>query len=357
MTALDNDLRYSNAHRVRDGVHTIRIVRRDGSVVAEWPEANLQSIMFELNAPGSARITFPIDSERGQILRLVDDEIQILRNGELLWWGVPWRLSGNNEMSLECEGLKSYFNTRYLTYTSLEYEDMEQFSIAFNLVSHAQGQTIYSDLNITAANWTPSGKNRYRLYRRADHPNILQLLEEFHDLKDGFDTSIESDLAGNRVWTPHFPQKGSFKGGQRLEWGRNVIGIKNYSEDGLYMARQVYVTGGTSGDVRFEANGLATGLDLDDVMTTMIISDGQTLDVDWLQDRVDEELANRTKPLVQPQLVVSNDPTSLIDGVEVGDTVPVKVKIGRVQLEGNYRIRALTYYPNQVCDVQLEEAA
>lgn len=357
VTAVDNNLRYNEAHRVRDGAHSIRVVRRDGSVIFDWPEASLESINWRLNEPGTASIGFPGNSERGKQLKLVDNEIQILRNGQLLWWGVPWRINGVWSMKVECEGLLSYFNSRYLTYTSLEYENLEQFSIAWNLLSHAQTQTAYSDLNITAFAWTPSGKTRYRLYRRDEHPNIMSLLSEFPELRDGFDYDIEYDIAGTRKWRPYFPSKGSYRPSQALIWGRNVIGIKSYSEDGLNMARQVYVTGGTAGDVRFEQNDIADGLNIDDVMLTAIISDGQTLDVDWLQDRVQEELANRSTPLYRQTLLVTNDPTSFLDGASVGDTVDVSVEYGRISILGEHRITSITYYPNQTCDVELEPAA
>lgn len=349
--------RHGADYRGRRGIHEIKIVNRNGSLVDSWPESSLESITWELNEPGSARIKFPINSERSRLLRLVNTELQVWRRGGLWWWGVPWRIAGSgSSLTLECEGLLSYFNSRYLTNTSLEYSNLEQFMIAWNLLSYAQ-QGTGKDLNITAWPWVASGVNRYRLYKRDEHPSIFSQIQEFPDIDRGFDYEIVAQADGQRLWRPYYPRKGTDHNNILLETGGNIIGVIEYAEDALDMAQQVYVTGGISGDIKFEANYTDPTHDPNDVLLQAIISDGTTLDVDWLGDKAKEEVERRRTPKIIPGLKVRNNPSKLVDLLKTGDRVPIYLDSGRVQIDGMYRIERIVYYPNETMDLHFSEYA
>lgn len=327
-----------------DGPFRIWIVERNGAQVEEFSAAALDELAWVLNEPGHARIKFKTDDPRALALQLVKREIQVRRDGGIWWWGVPWRLAGDHkELSLECEGLLSYFYKRFITYTSLDYTSLEQRVIAWNLLSHAQTGTDMG-LNITAASFTGTTHVRSRRYDRELHQNIYDLLTEFPTLDNGFDYDIVYGPGGLREWTPYHPQKGTVRNDLLLEWGSNIVAY-TYSEDAMNIANEVYVTGGASGEVRFEQNYTDTAFAAEYGIMQDIVADGQQQDIAWLLDRAKQEVNERKRPLIIPEVTVINEPVDVLGQAQTGDVLPVRIHHGRTRVSGLYRIQSKTWMP------------
>jgi hypothetical protein len=323
--------------------YRIMVVDRNGFPKVELDLAYVDHVTWELNAPGEMVFKNPIiDPKVATYPRLLIDEVQLWVDDELSWWGVPWREAQDvQNVEFTCHGLLSYFTKRFITYTSLLYTSLEQLTIAANLVSHGQtgaNMPLFIDID----SYTPSGHVRSRDYKREDHANILDLLNEFPTLDDGFDFEIEVDGTGNRVWTPYYPVKGYYKPNLVLEWGRN---INNYSVNGdaVDLATQVYVTGGTAGDVKFEQNHEDEDASAIYGRMQAIVADGSQNDVGWLLERAEKEVDTRKEPAEIPEVTAVNVPIQLLGVVKTGDVVPLRIRNGRTQVSGDYRVVKITW--------------
>jgi hypothetical protein len=102
--------------------YAVRIVERNGTVVRTMDKTSVQRVVDELNGPGEVEFTFPkfdpIDG-LGQYaaLQTLQREVQILRNGVVIAWGVPLRKSGGSsraDMTVAAPGVAWHFNRRTL---------------------------------------------------------------------------------------------------------------------------------------------------------------------------------------------------------------------------------------------------
>lgn len=323
--------------------YQVFVTDRSGVPYVEIDSAILETVRWQLNAAGTCTFKAPIlDPKVVTYPRLGEDEIQIRNETKLLWQGVPWRERQDHVFSsFECEGLLSYFTKRFITYTSLDYTSLDQFAIGLNLISHAQTGP-NKDLNIDAATVGPSGKVRSRRYDRESHPNILDLLNEFPTLDDGFDFEIVVQQDGRREFTPYFPKKSNFRPNFVLEFGRN-IGTFGNSVDATQLATEVYVTGGSNGPTKFEENFEDVAASSKYGVMTAIVSEGSQQDVTWLLDRAIAEVDQRNAPQSTPEITAINVPIVLLGVLQPGDVVPIRVKRGRVDIDGDYRILAIEW--------------
>lgn len=321
----------------------ILVVNRLGVPYVELDAATLHTVRWELNGIGSCTFENPIEDPKVKTYpRLLEDEIQIRLDTDLVWQGVPWRETADDyRVSFECQGLLSYFTKRFITYTSLEYTSLEQFSIAWNLMSHAQTGT-NMDLNIEPSDYSPSGKIRSRRYDRSEHGNILDLLAEFPTLEDGFDFDIVVFDDGRREWTPYYPRKGIARPNYVLEFGKNITRF-SVNKDAVDLISQAYVTGGTSGEVKFEENYEDTAASAKYGVMTGIISEGSQNDVDWLLERAQREVNTRKTAKITPDVTVVNVPVVLLGVLNTGDSIPVWIHKGRTEIDSMFRIQAIDW--------------
>lgn len=311
--------------------------------------AEVQQITWVLNQPGSATVLFDPLADNADQVKLEQREMQIWFDDDLAWWGIPWRDSGDlNQVTVGCDGLLSWFQHRFVDRTSLLYTSIDQLSIAWNLLTYAQNESVdpYRDLNIDAAAYAPSGTIRSRNYLRSDHAAIFDLLQEFPTLSDGFDFDIVTTSSGQRLWTPYYPKKGTTKSNLKIiiteDRMRNADTV-TFQSDATSILTDTYVTGGTSGDVRFEAHvqdlaAMALFRDMQGVIT-----DGNQMDVTWLQEKGEYELGLRNHAIRSPSISV---PKEMFGLVSVGDSIPVSIDYGYWQLpEADFRIGQIDWTP------------
>jgi hypothetical protein len=275
------------------------------------------------------------------------DEIQIWEEDQLLWWGILESLSMNKStLGVKCAGLLAYMFKRFVTNASLTYTSIDQFLIAWNLFLVAQTGAD-KDFNIDNATYANSGKTRSRFYDRAEHANMFDLLQEFPKLELGFDFEIEIDGTGQRLFHPYHPQKGSFKGAFPFEWGVNIDDFEGI-EDFVEMANLAYATGGTSGDVKFEANYRDNAAAARDGEMQTIISEGSQSDVTELSEIAQKEVERRKDPVKLPTITTyARVPTDLLMNVFTGDTVQTRIDHGRAQFMDVLRVNKKTWKPSE----------
>lgn len=335
---------------------TLVVCDRSGVPFCELPRAQLDSVQWRLNDVGSASFTMsPLDELASQIL-LYKRELQVWYDGQVRWQGPLMDIQGDPEqMEVSAESLETYFQDRYVDDATLTYTNIDQLSIAWNLVNFAQTGTNRS-FNIVSSGFGASGVNRLREYKRNDHANILDLLKEFPELNSGFDWAIIPLSDGQRQFTPYYPKRGTAKPNHALEWGKNIKTFR-YVESTVDMANQVYATGGTNGDVKFEQNYMDAAAAAEYGVKQAFVSDATQKDVNWLLARATREVAQRKAPIVTPDLtLIRTVDLDLLFQVEVGDTVPVYIDHGRYQISGDYRITSITWNPDQTLSLVVDKA-
>lgn len=331
---------------------SVVLVDKYGGTIATLESAVVQEVVWKLNQPDTAQFTIPTLSPEAMYLALMKTEVQIWIGNVLYFWGIPVTLQGNHQsLSIGCEGLLAWFKYRFITNTSYVYTSIDQMSIAGNLVASLQTGTNMSK-NIGVASFTPSGVTRSRQYNLQDHAMLLDLLNEFPTLNNGFDFSIEITPT-TRLFTPWYPRKGSLKPNYTLEWGKNIQNF-TYSEDGTKTATLAYCTGGTSGGTKFENHYEDTAASNNyDVLQT-VFSDGNEQDTSWLLAKAIQEVNGRNHPTITPVVTAVQSPDVLLGNLIVGDSVPVYINCGRVYVPGlTYRIVQAKWTPDGLINYSL----
>lgn len=346
------------------------VTERDGTRIAPLPEANLESITWDLNDVGTAQFSIDPLSEGASEIEGIMREIQIWMDGELQWWGVPWGLTGGPaSINVSCEGLLSLFNKRFVDRTSLLYTSLEQFTIAWNLLLYAQSEAVeaHRDFNIDLTSpFVPSGVVRSRNYKREEHKCILDLVKEFdgRTLLNGFDFEIRHTGDGGRFFTPYYPRKGQLVPNASIEWdseGDRNIADFSWTEDFLPVCTLAYVTGGSvstgSVSIRKEGKYEDTAWSAYWGQMQSVISEGTQLDEEWLDDRAQQEVDSRKEPAVNFALTsaIAVDGLQLGD-VVVGDWLPVNVDHGRIQIPNVLeRVHQVKWNANDTLDFTFGE--
>lgn len=314
--------------------------------------ATVTDITWVNNQPGSANFSMHPLAKNAKQVKCEEREIQIWFDDDLIWWGVPWRANGDlNRVTIGCDGLMSWFMHRFVDRMSLLYTSIDQLTIAWNLLTYAQNEAVDPgrDLNINAAAFAPSGHTRSRNYERNNHTAIFDLLQEFPTLSDGFDFDIVVDGTGSRLWTPYYPKRGTVHSNLKLivteERSRGVQSF-GYQEDATSILNDVYVTGGTSGDVRFEAHVQDIPSMSSDVKDMQgVISMGDQKDVTWLQERGEKEISIRNHSQKLPAIGVD---LAYFGILWPGDQIPLLVDYGFYQINDLYRIDSVQWTPTSL---------
>lgn len=333
------------------------VTERDGTKIAPLPEANLETITWELNKEGSASLKIDPLSRGARQIEGIRTEIQFWLDGDLEQWTVPWGLNGKSaEITVTTEGLFSLFNKRFVDRMSMLYTSIDQVLIAWDLINYAQSESVEAnrDLNIDAVSpLVPSGVPRSRNYKREEHKCILDLILEFDRMKlnGGFDFEIAFTEDGARFYKPYYPMKGEPKPNFAIEWdseGERNISDFTWGENFLPLITLAYATGGTvtAGGISIKKEGKYEDVDASAYWGQMqgIVSEGSQLDEDWLDDRAQQIVETKSMPEVVTQITSAIDvDRNAVKGLQVGDWIPVRIDHGRIQVQNWQRISKKVY--------------
>lgn len=295
---------------------------------------------------GSGSFTYnPLDVSD---IKLVAREIQFWLDGKLRWWGIPRRRSGSpDSLTVECEGIEGHLHDRIVDDGSITFTAADQIAIWHDLIAFAQSEATQPNRNLNYAfsAYALSGVLRSRIYDRNDHKDILELIKEFPTLSNGFEWELQIFEDGRRWWTPYYPRKGSVIADHELYWenGGEVANIATfaYNEDAVNIGTHGYITGGSSGDVKFEQNFEDVAASAEYGLRQFVISDSDQMDVGWLLEEVTEAVDERKVPIMVPAVTIpryGSDGEDMLDVFTPGDTAVCHIDHGDIQQNGNYRI-------------------
>ena len=223
-------------------------------------------------------------------------------------------------------------------------QDMTSW-IVKEIIQYGQGRWVSfnhgkTDLNIDP-DCPPSGVLLDRTYQMADHAGLLESMLEFTQIRGGCDISEEFTPTQRKIVT-HYPEKGTYRRDLPLEYDANVSEFTD-SFDGNVAANQVVIVGFGDGPDREEGgatttSAFATSLELDEAAPT-----GTGV------ERLDELAAERLRLVQNPSVLeVETNPekaSRLVGFLRTGDRHPVWIDRGAAQVDGDYRIAAISLDP------------
>lgn len=327
----------------------IWVVDRQGNRKADLSTGNIDHVSWKLDDFGGADFDMPVDDPRNSKIVLGQSEIFIEVEGEPWWGRVARAKSDSKTTSYSCDELLSYYDFRFVLNASLLFTSIDQHLIAAAINAEAQSSVHapYGDFNIPSGVFPLSGKIRSREYKREEHKNMLEMLQEFSTLKDGFDIGVEYDRTGLRQFMCYFPQKGMRRPSMVLEWGRNIVDFE-VDEDASQLTTREYVTGGSNGNIKFEENYADDGAAaFYGTRYENVVSAGGQMDVTWLADQAEADVNRLKVPEILPSITVVDDPVQVFGVVKVGDIVPVRIQRGRVDINSEYRIVEISRSPSE----------
>jgi hypothetical protein len=230
--------------------------------------------------------------------------------------------------------------------------DKDQALIVKGIVDHCQ-DTNYGKSSLNMQTNTPlTGIIRTREYWHSEHQVCADALNEFHSLYQGVDSEI-TVTPTTRTYTTYYPRKGIHRPDTVLEHGKNIAAYSvEYS--GEETANSVVVLGDGEGSDREEGGAIDNtslgGLILEKVYNATPGSHIKTLD-----QQAQRGVERFKKPVVIPQITTYDNRGDLLETLQVGDVVPVRIqqKInvdgewvdGFVQINEDYRIMAISLDP------------
>ena len=94
--------------------YRVRVVDLSGDGYADFENATISNVVWELNGLGSCTFTVPVLDPKTEHLLIPEREVQIWRGNQLLWWGVMVRAEANaTQVTVQCQGLKWYLTRRF----------------------------------------------------------------------------------------------------------------------------------------------------------------------------------------------------------------------------------------------------
>lgn len=297
--------------------------RGGGEKIAELP-AEIMTYGERLNRAGP--ISFRLAYEHPLCTRdNVSDrhEAVITRNGQVVWCGPiltvdepPPKKGSPHLVAFGGEGLWHYSHRWFVTST-LNFNDVDQFTIARTLINHHQNKA-GGDFGIETSGSETSGVLRDRTYLGYEQKNIGSSVEELAEVENGFDFEIDP---GTRRFVPHYPEKGSRK--PDLIWDERTIRAIHRRIDGTKQASQVRGIGAGEADsmLRFALQDAAA---VDTYLLTQATYTNKSVSVAaTLQDHVRRELALfKNSPETIALTVSTSEPE--VFSYQVGDTGQVR---------------------------------
>lgn len=308
-------------------------------------KAVVEKVTWNLNNVHTAEIAIHPLAPDALLVLLDEMELCILFNHSFNepFQGVPKTTKGDfSKIVFTIESPITYMKDAFIIDTDRVNTGTEQMNIATGLVTYGQALSD-QDRNITIGTYTGSGILRTRTYYAEEYKNIFEMLQEFPTLEDGFDWDVIIQPDGARKFTPYYPRKGSHKKQYKVWKGPSGAspffkGLKNWSEDGQNQYTDQLVTGPVDSVTSLKLRGRWQAAAPE--MTRFgrkqnVTADSGAVNQAWLDDEAAALGAFQVEPKILPDIVVSD---SLFNLVVVGDSIPVRIDYGRIQVHGDYRI-------------------
>ena len=249
------------------------------------------------------------------------------------------------QVELHCPIGTVYWDEVSLTRNDrLFYNEVAQEAILFDIIQHAQDPDFgKSDLNIGFAAAPITNINRTREYPFFNRRLISDIIDEFSTIWNGVDWSIETTPT-QRLFAPWFPMKGTRRPAQALVGGRNIASM-SIANDGEQLANRYVVMsdGGGTGSSREEAIGTRG---TPDVVLEASINAVPESPLDSLEGQLQRALRFGKDATIPTLTTYEGVGSQMLGQVTTGDVVPVSVAYGALALQGEYRIVALTWNPD-----------
>jgi hypothetical protein len=196
------------------------------------------SFNYVLNGPGAfeADLALRNSSITQAVLAPGQKEVRLMRNSTLVWAGYLWgaRVEMRDRVAIRAEGYLSKLRRRFVM-NDLIYNDVNQQTIAWNLIAHTQGLS-NGDMLITQGAHTGSNVTRDADYCALNHPNVASEIGAFTEFIDGIDFEITPTATDstNKVFKTYQPKKSTDLSGTVIFTETNVAAL-NYelSADGM----------------------------------------------------------------------------------------------------------------------------
>lgn len=206
------------------------------------------------------------------------------------------------------------------------------------------------DRNITINTPPATGVIEGRQYLTEDDDNVWQALSEYprRGICD-FEVYVNPN-GSSREFVTHVPRRGIAQSDLALELGKNILDDWTFDSDSTEVANQVHGLGRGSGVNReFEIAEDLGNLDGAMILQKVVTADSRA-PLSALRPMAQEELARAKQPVRTPTLPCRAD--GLFGALAVGDTVPVRMRHGWVNVNEEMRVMAMTLRPPvEVLDV------
>lgn len=335
---------------------------RDGTILAAFPEATIESYGERLNAPGACTFSLPNlhrpeapsgtdlswwetwpstwgvmpRVERGQPIAEVLDpdqahEVGVLRNGRVVWQGPLVTVDeGPDQIRFGAEGLLTYLRDWHVTRTleTTSYPsgdtsgpitgaaviDRDQHLLVKALVDHGQGKA-GADRRLDTTAVTASGTLRDRQYKGWELPNVYEQVQNLTDVQGGPDIHVDPASRELLLWTPR-------RGKRRESTIFNDRNVRAFGrrKDRNQLATQVLAVGAGEGDATVRLARTSSAGVARVGMVQKVISHKGVSNRDTLLEHADEELNERdTVPNLLSVTVATDSPA--LESYNVGDSV------------------------------------
>jgi hypothetical protein len=174
---------------------------KDGTFVSRIPGYNLQ---FEVgfNGPTGVRWSTPMYHPQVSmaVMQAGVHEVWVMRNGVCVAAGPLWDIAAstdNRYLTCGAMTLEDYLDVRLIQ--DVTYTVQDQTAIAWNMITTSQAYTS-GGLNIIAGTFG-TGITRSISFRTYDEKQILEAIQDYSQLDDGFDFWIEpATRKFNAIW-------------------------------------------------------------------------------------------------------------------------------------------------------------
>jgi hypothetical protein len=312
-----------------------RVVIRDLESVPldEVPAKNLQ-YSEALNDVGNCSFVLPINHEKCT-MTLLDPgkrEVVVYRDNALQWGGYltrPEITVDENEdaqVRFSCDSWFSRFFRRYIKET-LKYTNVDQLSIAWNLIQSVQNQTGFlADMGIVRHDpGESSGILRTRKYFAYERPVLGDSLRDISEMNSGFDFEVTPA----RRWKTFYPEKGVATD-YIFEYGKNM-GNLSFSGDSSDVISEITGLGAGEGRNRCMAVWRATET-LNEFGLLQRAEEFENIKhYDAMSARVRSALRFSKYPRLQPQMTFETDDPPF-GSWTLGDRIRVVADYGYIDI-------------------------